>query len=136
MSRNNGPATQAAARHDEVLAAHVASRHIVAQQPLSASQAQLAKLVGAACVVCHKTKGLSAVHLASEAQDCEAPECVVPMCWAHRYAYAEGRLDLLGRLEPRWRAEIAHAVSHMGLITTYRRLTRGALPNQHGTTAH
>lgn len=95
------------------------------------SQAQRAKLVGAACVVCERTNGLTAVHLDPRARSCEAPECVVPMCWVHSRAYGAGRLDLLNRLEPRWRAEIAHAVAHLGLITTYRRLSRGALPSQH-----
>lgn len=108
----------------------------LAQRSLSASQAQRAKLVGAACVVCENTNGLTAVHLDPRAQGCDAPECVVPMCWAHSRAYGAGRLDLLNRLEPRWRAEIAHAVAHMGLITTYRRLSGGALPSQQESTAN
>ena len=59
---------------------------------------------------------------------CDHPDCVVPMCWLHHRAYDAGRLDLLGHLEPRWRTEIAHAVSHLGLISAYRRLTGGRLP--------
>jgi hypothetical protein len=36
-----------------------------------------------------------------------------------------GRLELLAHLEPQWRAEVAHAVSHLGLIRTVRRLAPG-----------
>jgi hypothetical protein len=39
----------------------------------------------------------------------------------HR-AYDTGRLALLPHLEPRSRVEVAHAVLHLGLIGTYRRL--------------
>ena len=49
------------------------------------------------------------------------------MCWRHHRAYDTGRLDLLPYLEPRWRAEIAHAVGHLGLISAYRRFTVGRL---------
>ena len=62
---------------------------------------------------------------------CDHPDCVVPMCWLHHRAYDTGRLDLLPHLEPRWRAEIAHAVAHLGLISAYRRLTGGRLPAAH-----
>jgi hypothetical protein len=39
----------------------------------------------------------------------------------HRRAYDNGRLEL-PHLEPRWRAEIADAVMHLGLIGAMRRL--------------
>jgi hypothetical protein len=52
----------------------------------------------------------------------------VPMCWMRHRAYDTGKLDLLPHLEPRWRNEIAQAVVHLGLISTYRRLTGGRLP--------
>jgi len=45
------------------------------------------------------------------------------LCWLHHRAYDTGRLELLPYLEPRWRAEIAHAVMHLGLIGAYRRLS-------------
>jgi hypothetical protein len=32
------------------------------------------------------------------------------------------RIELLPHLEPRWRAEVAHAVPHLGLVGAYRRL--------------
>jgi hypothetical protein len=34
----------------------------------------------------------------------------------HHRAYDTERLDLLSYLEPRWRAEVAHAVLHLGLV--------------------
>ena len=96
---------------------------------MAASEAQRAKIIGAACVVCQKTKG-SRPRTSRRARigGCDHPDCVVPMCWAHHRAYDTGRLDLLPYLEPRWRAEIAHAVGHLGLISAYRRLTGGPLP--------
>ena len=42
----------------------------------------------------------------------------------HHRAYDTGRLELLPYLEPRWRAEVAHAVLHLGLVGAYRRLGR------------
>jgi hypothetical protein len=101
----------------------------IAKRPMAASQAQRAKIVGGACVVCGKTNGLTPAHLAPRGMGgCDHPDCVVPMCWAHHRAYDTGRLDLLPYLEPRWRTEIAHAVTHLGLISAYRRLTGGRLP--------
>lgn len=38
------------------------------------------------------------------------PDCVVPLCCLHHRAYDTGRLELRPDLEPRWRAEVAHAV--------------------------
>jgi hypothetical protein len=100
-----------------------------ARVAMAASEAQREKIVGAACVVCRQTKGLTPAHLAPRSLGgCDHPDCVVPLCWTHHRAYDTGRLDLLAHLEPRWRAEIAHAVSHLGLIGAYRRLTGGRLP--------
>ena len=70
-----------------------------------------AKIVGGACVVCLQTKGITPAHLAPRSLGgCDDPDCVVPLCWMHHRAYDTGRLELLPHLEPRWRAEIAHAV--------------------------
>jgi hypothetical protein len=104
----------------------------MARRSMAASQAQRAKITGAACIVCQKTNGLTPAHLAPRGLGgCDHPDCVVPMCWAHHRAYDTGRLDLLAHLEPRWRAEVADAVAHLGLIGAYRRLTGGALPSAH-----
>jgi len=54
---------------------------------------------------------------------CEHPDCVVPLCRLCHRAYDTGRLDLLPHLEPRWRAELAHALGHLGLIGLLERVT-------------
>ena len=93
---------------------------------MAASDAQRAKIVGGACIVCLQTKGLTPAHLAPRSLGgCDHPDCVVPLCWMHHRAYDTGRLELLPHLEPRWRAEIAHAVLHLGLIGAVRRLGPG-----------
>ena len=48
-----------------------------------------------------------------------------PPC--HR-AYDSGELDLLPHLEPAWRAQLAHAVGHVGLIGALRRISGDAAP--------
>jgi hypothetical protein len=93
--------------------------------PFAASEAQRAKMLGAACVVCRQTKGITPAHLAARSLGgCDHPDCVVPLCWMHHRAYDTGRLELLPHLEPRWRAEVAHAVLHLGLVGAYYRLCR------------
>jgi hypothetical protein len=70
-------------------------------------------------------EGLTPAHLAPRSiGGCDHPDCVVPLRMHHR-AYATGRLELLPHLEPRWRAEIAHAVAHLGLIGAMQRLAPG-----------
>jgi hypothetical protein len=97
--------------------------------PGAASEAQRAKIVGSACLVCGKTKGLTPAHLAPRGRGgCDHPDCVVPLCWLHHRAFDTGKLELLGYLEPRRRVEIAHAVGHLGLVGAYRRLTAGRWP--------
>ena len=94
-----------------------------ARKAMAASEAQRAKIVGSACVVCQQTKGLTPAHLAPRALGgCDHPDCVVPLCWMHHRAYDTGRLELLAHLEPGWRAEVAHAVIHLGLIGAVRQL--------------
>jgi hypothetical protein len=93
--------------------------------PFAASEAQRAKILGAACVVCQQTKGITPAHLAARSLGgCDDPDCVVPLCWMHHRAYDTGRLELLPHLEPQWRREVAHAVLHLGLVGAYRRLGR------------
>lgn len=50
--------------------------------------------------------------------------CVVPLCRRCHRAYDRGELDLVASLEPAWRAQLAHAVGHAGLIGALRRLRR------------
>jgi hypothetical protein len=54
---------------------------------------------------------------------------VVPLCRFHHRAYDRRELDLLPFLEPAWRAQVAHAVGHIGLIGALRRIgaTRSTL---------
>jgi hypothetical protein len=101
------------------------ARGAIARGSMAASDAQRAKIVGGACVVCLQTKGLTPAHLAPRSRGgCDHPDCVVPLCWMHHRAFDTGRLELLPHLEPRWRAEVAHAVLHLGLIGAMRRLSR------------
>ena len=94
--------------------------------PFGASEAQREKIVGGACVVCLQTKGITPAHLAPRSLGgCDHPDCVVPLCWLHHRAYDTGRLELFPHLEPQCRAEVAHAVSHLGLIGAVRRLAPG-----------
>jgi hypothetical protein len=48
---------------------------------------------------------------------------VVALCRSHHRAYDTGTLDLLPHLEPGSRIKLAHAVAHVGLIGTLRRVT-------------
>jgi hypothetical protein len=41
----------------------------------------------------------------------------------HHLLYDRGELDLLSHLEPGHRAELAHALGHVGLMALLRRLT-------------
>jgi hypothetical protein len=94
--------------------------------PLAASDAQREKIVGSWCVVCRQTKGITPAHLAPRTHGgCDEPDCVVPLCWMHHRAYDTGSLELLPYLEPEWREEVAHAVTHLGLIGAVRRLAPG-----------
>jgi predicted restriction endonuclease len=54
---------------------------------------------------------------------CDDALCVVPLCRIHHRAYDRGTLDLVPYLEPRFRAEAAHAVTHLGLVGALRRLS-------------
>jgi len=47
----------------------------------------------------------------------------VALCRVCHRAYDTDRLDLLPHLEPCWRAELAHALGHLGLIGLLERVT-------------
>jgi hypothetical protein len=47
----------------------------------------------------------------------------VPLCRRCHRAYDRGHLDLLPHLEPRYRAELAHTLTHLPLIGVLRRVT-------------
>ena len=54
---------------------------------------------------------------------CGDPFCVVLLCRHHHRAYDRGELDLLPYYEPLWRAQLAHAVGHVGLIGALRKIS-------------
>ncbi|MDP9346045.1 MAG: HNH endonuclease [Actinomycetota bacterium] len=96
----------------------------LARAPFSpASEAQRETVLGLRCVVCGATP-VDPAHLIARAQGgCDHPDCVVALCRAHHRVYDRGELALLGYLEPRWRAQVAHAVAHVGLMAALWRLT-------------
>ena len=49
--------------------------------------------------------------------------CRAALCRRCHRAYDRGELDLLPYLEPAWRAQLAHAVGHVGLIGALRRIS-------------
>jgi hypothetical protein len=88
-----------------------------------ASEPQRAKVAGRACIVCGG-RPVDPAHLVPRSLGgCDDPECVVPLDRRCHRAYDRGELDLLPHLERRHRAELAHAVVHIGLLCLLRRLT-------------
>ena len=94
-----------------------------------ASAAQREAVRGQPCLICGSPRAIDPAHLVPRSLGgCEHPLCVVALCRAHHRAYDRGELDLVPYLEPRHRAQAAHAVAHLGLIGALRRLggDRGA----------
>jgi hypothetical protein len=88
-----------------------------------ASPSQRAKVAGQACLVCGG-RPVDPAHLVPRSLGgCDQPECVVPCCRVHHRLYDRGELDLLSHLEPRYRAELAHGLLHLGLLRLLRRVT-------------
>jgi len=91
---------------------------------LAATDGQRLAVAGRPCIVCGATHGVDPAHLIPRSLGgCGEPLCVVPACRRCHRAYDEGRLDLLPYLEPAWRAQLAHAVGHIGLIGALRRIS-------------
>lgn len=91
---------------------------------MAASEAQRAVVAGRCCVVCGTDKRIDAAHLISRSLGgCNHPLCVIPACRRCHGAYDRGELDLLPYLEPACRAQLAHAVGHVGLIGALRRIS-------------
>jgi predicted restriction endonuclease len=75
-------------------------------------------------VVCGAVTRIDPAHLVPRSLGgCDEADCVVPLCRTHHRAYDQGGLDLVAHLEPDWRAEVAHAVGHVGLRRALRRLS-------------
>jgi hypothetical protein len=90
-----------------------------------ASPEQRESIHGRACLVTGDTEGLTPAHLVDRSLGgCDSPLCVVPLRLDVHRAYDEHQLDLLPYLEAHGlREEIAHAVTHLGLIGALQRLT-------------
>jgi hypothetical protein len=102
---------------------------------MAASEAQRAAVAGRPCIVCGSERRVDAAHVIPRALGCGHPLCMVALCRACHRAYDAGELDLLPYLEPAYRAQLAHAVGHVGLIGALRRIsgedrrpTTGGLP--------
>ena len=92
---------------------------------LAATDSQRAAVAGRPCIVCGSEHRIDPAHLIPRSLGgCGDPLCVVPLCRDCHRAYDTGRLDLLPHLEPAWRAQLAHAVAHVGLMAALRRIAR------------
>lgn len=91
---------------------------------MAATDAQRAAVTGRRCIVCGTDRRIDPAHLIPRSLGgCGDALCVVPCCRSHHRAYDRGELDLLPYLEPACRAQLAHAVGHVGLIAALRRIT-------------
>jgi hypothetical protein len=91
---------------------------------LAATDAQRAAVDGRPCIACDATQAIDPAHLIPRSLGgCGDPLCVVALWRTCHRAYDRGELDLLAYLEPGWRAQLAHAVAHVGLIGALRRIS-------------
>ena len=91
---------------------------------MAASDAQRAAVAGCRCVVCGTDKRVDPAHVIPRSLGgCDSALCVIPLDRRCHRAYDLGDLDLLPYLEPAWRAHLAHAVGHVGLIGALRRIS-------------
>ena len=91
-----------------------------------ATDAQRAAVAGRTCIVCGSDRRVDPAHLIPRSLGgCGEALCVVPACRRCHRAYDRGELDLVPYLETAWRAQLAHAVGHVGLIGALRRISGG-----------
>ena len=96
---------------------------------MAATDAQRAAVAGRTCIVCGADRRIDPAHLIPRSLGgCGDALCVVPACRHCHREYDRGELDLLPYLEPVWRAQVAHAVGHVGLIGALRRISGGRQP--------
>ena len=89
-----------------------------------ASPAQRAKVAGLLCLVCNRATRIDPAHLVPRSLGgCDDALCVIALCRTCHRRYDSGDLDLIAYLEPRYRAEAAHAVEHLGLAGALRRIS-------------
>ena len=87
-----------------------------------ASVVQREKVAGARCLACGRVPCDPGHLVPRSLGGCDEADCVVPLCRPCHRDFDERRLDLLPYLEPRHRAELAHALLHVGLVGLLRRL--------------
>jgi hypothetical protein len=91
---------------------------------MAATDAQRAAVAGRCCIVCGTDHRIDPAHLIPRSMGgCGDPLCVAALCRRCHRSYDRGELDLLPYLEPAWRAQLAHAVGHAGLIGALRRIS-------------
>jgi hypothetical protein len=91
---------------------------------MAATERQRAAIAGRACIVCGADRRIDPAHLIPRSLGgCGDPLCIVPACRRCHRSYDRGELDLLPYLEPGWRAQLAHAVGHVGLVGALRRIS-------------
>jgi hypothetical protein len=91
---------------------------------MAATAQQHAAVAGRPCIVCGAVSRVDPAHLIPRSLGgCGDGLCIVPLCRSCHRAYDSGELDLLPHLGPAWRAQLAHAVGHVGLIGALRRIT-------------
>ena len=102
---------------------------------MAATDAQRAAVAGRPCIAWGSERRVDAAHVIPRSLGCGDALDVVPLCRRCHAAYDAGELDLLPFLEPGCRAQLAHAVGHVGLIGALRRISgtrrepaRGGLP--------
>ena len=78
-------------------------------------------MAGARCLVCGRVPCDPAHLVPRSLGGCDEADCVAPLCRPCHRDFDERRLDLLPYLEPRYRAELAHALLHVGLVGLVRR---------------
>ena len=101
---------------------------------MAATESQRAAVAGRACIVCGADRRIDPAHLIPRSLGgCGHALCVTALCRRCHRAYDRGDLDLLPYLEPAWRAQLAHAVGHLGLIGALRRITGQRCPPDRGT---
>jgi len=104
-------------------------RTSLAGRRVRASEAQRAKVAGAACLVCGR-RPVDPAHLVPQRfGGCEQADCVVPLCRAHHRIFDRARLALAPFLsDSQHRAELAHARGHVGAERLHEALAGGGWP--------
>lgn len=104
-------------------------RTSLAGRRVRASEAQRAKVAGAACLVCGR-RPVDPAHLVPQRYGgCEQADCVVPLCRAHHRIFDRARLVLAPFIcEEALAAEIAHALTHVSAARLRDALEGGGWP--------